>query len=250
MITSQLVAYIRTQLSANVPRETIRQSLLVNGWTEREVAEAMASVLPKTPVAIAIARPSLAGKKFALSLGFILVSAVYVIWQNVSGGQNILSQATGASATPGQSYKAANEALLQTLSQIENSTATGPVPGPTAAGSPRAPSPAPTPTPAPAPQKPTGLYADGSYNGTTADAYYGTVQVKAVITNGQLADVQFVQYPNTHSTSVYINEQAMPLLTQEAIQAQSANVSGVSGATFTSQAFQQSLASALALAKN
>jgi len=41
----------------------------------------------------------------------------------------------------------------------------------------------------------------------------------------------------------------MPLLTQEAIVAQSAQVDGVSGATFTSQAFQQSLAGALALAK-
>ncbi|HQT83108.1 MAG TPA: FMN-binding protein, partial [Candidatus Paceibacterota bacterium] len=85
---------------------------------------------------------------------------------------------------------------------------------------------------------------------SAADAYYGTVQVKAVITNGKLADVQFVQYPNTHSTSVYINQQAMPMLTQEAIQAQSANVSGVSGATDTSIAFVQSLASALARAKN
>ena len=94
-----------------------------------------------------------------------------------------------------------------------------------------------------------GLYADGSYTGTAADAYYGLVQVKAIIANGKIADVQFLQYPNDHSTSQEINSQAMPLLTQEAIQAQSANVSGVSGATETSIAFKQSLASALILAK-
>lgn len=93
-----------------------------------------------------------------------------------------------------------------------------------------------------------GAYTDGSYTGSAADAYYGSVQVEAIIRNGQLADVKFLQYPNSHSASVYINQQAMPYLTQEAIQAQSANVNGVSGATFTSQAFTQSLASALSQA--
>ena len=94
-----------------------------------------------------------------------------------------------------------------------------------------------------------GLYADGSYTGSPADAYYGMVQVKAIIRNGQIADVQFLQYPNDRDTSRAISAQAMPLLTQEAIQAQSAQVNGVSGATETSGAFVQSLASALALAK-
>lgn len=93
-----------------------------------------------------------------------------------------------------------------------------------------------------------GLYADGTYTGSATDAYYGTVQVKAVIQNGKLATVQFLQYPSDRSTSRYINGQAMPALTTEAIQAQSANVNIVSGATFTSQAFQQSLQSALASA--
>lgn len=95
----------------------------------------------------------------------------------------------------------------------------------------------------------TGAYSNGSYTGNTADAYYGMVQVKVVIRNGIIADVQFMQHPSDRNTSIYINNQAMPLLTQEAIQAQSAQVSGVSGATFTSQAFRQSLASALAQAK-
>lgn len=95
-----------------------------------------------------------------------------------------------------------------------------------------------------------GLYADGSYTGSPADAYYGTVQVKVIVSGGQITGVQFLQYPSDRSTSRYINGQAMPMLTQEAIQAQSANVNGVSGATATSGAFVQSLASALALAKN
>ena|SRR5665213_202726 len=98
--------------------------------------------------------------------------------------------------------------------------------------------------------KPTlGLYANGTYTGSSANAYYGTVQVQAVVQNGKLANVQFLQYPSDRSTSRYINGQAMPILQSEAIQVQSSNVNTVSGATFTSQAFQQSLSSALSQAQ-
>jgi len=83
--------------------------------------------------------------------------------------------------------------------------------------------------------------ANGTYTGNAADAYYGTVQVRAVIQNGKLASAEFLQYPSDRSTSRYINGQAMPILKNEAIQSQNANVNIVSGATFTSQAFQQSL---------
>ena len=88
-------------------------------------------------------------------------------------------------------------------------------------------------------------YKDGTYTGSVADAYYGNVQVQATISGGKITDVTFLQYPNDNGTSMYINSQAMPLLKQEAIAAQSANVDGVSGASETSPAFQQSLASAL-----
>jgi uncharacterized protein with FMN-binding domain len=93
-----------------------------------------------------------------------------------------------------------------------------------------------------------GRYADGTFTGKSYDAYYGNVQVSVTITGGKISSVKFLQYPNTHSTSVYINNQAMPYLQQEAIQAQSANVQLISGATFTSQAFIQSLSSALSQA--
>lgn len=92
-------------------------------------------------------------------------------------------------------------------------------------------------------------YKDGTYTGSVADAYYGNVEVSATVSGGKLTDVKFLQYPNTHSTSVVINQQAMPYLQQEAIQAQSSNVQVISGATYTSQAFIQSLASAFAQAK-
>lgn len=97
---------------------------------------------------------------------------------------------------------------------------------------------------------PPGQYVNGTYTGNPENAYYGTVQVQVAVSGGKIVDVQFLQYPNDRSTSRFINGQAMPLLRQEAIQAQSANVNGVSGASDTSGAFQQSLASALSQAKS
>lgn len=190
---------------------------------------------------------SLTFRKLVLSFGLVIISTVYALWQNVSG-----KTVSSTQNTPSQSYKTANEALLKTLVQINNPTST-PVTSQTALIS-KPSSPAPTPTP---PQSMMagnmpmhiGMYVDGSYTGSPADAYYGMVQVKAVVQNGRLADVQFLQYPNDRNTSIEINSQAMPLLTQEAIQAQSAQVDGVSGATETSAAFVQSLASALSQAK-
>ena len=111
------------------------------------------------------------------------------------------------------------------------------------------PQPVPVPQPPPAPPKPAGMYNDGTYTGSVADAYYGNVQVQATIQNAKLTAVQFLQYPSDRSTSRSINGQAMPFLIQEALAAQSASVDIVSGATETSMAFQQSLATALAAAR-
>ena len=90
-----------------------------------------------------------------------------------------------------------------------------------------------------------GQYVDGTYTGASADAYYGYIQVQAIIKNGKIVDVVFLQHPSDRTTSREINDQAMPHLKQEAISAQTAHVDGVSGATDTSQAFVQSLDSAL-----
>lgn len=93
-------------------------------------------------------------------------------------------------------------------------------------------------------------YKDGEYTGDNVDAYYGNVQVKTTIQNGKITDVQFLDYPRDRRTSERINSEAMPYLKSEAIQAQSAVVDIVSGATQTSLAFKQSLQSALLKAKN
>jgi uncharacterized protein with FMN-binding domain len=99
------------------------------------------------------------------------------------------------------------------------------------------------------PQTTTGTYKDGTYTGAVADAFYGNLQVVAVIQSGNLTDVQFPVYPNNGGHTSQLSKTDLPILKQEAIAAQSAKVNIVSGATQLSQAFAQSLTAALAQAK-
>lgn len=92
-------------------------------------------------------------------------------------------------------------------------------------------------------------YKDGSFTGAVADAYYGNVQVKVVVSNGKITSVTFLDYPKDRQHSAELSAYATPILSQEAITAQNANVDIVSGATATSEAFIQSLTDALAQAK-
>lgn len=95
------------------------------------------------------------------------------------------------------------------------------------------------------PSQQSGAYKDGEYTGPVVDAFYGNIQVKAIVQNGKLSDIQFLQYPNDRETSRTINEQMMPIIREEAISAQSADVDIVSGATDSAEAFRKSLGEAL-----
>jgi uncharacterized protein with FMN-binding domain len=88
-------------------------------------------------------------------------------------------------------------------------------------------------------------FADGAYTGPVTDAYYGLIQIQALIRGGRLVALKVLRYPSDRRTSIAINRQALPLLRDEAISAQSANVDIISGATLTSRAFVQSLGGAL-----
>jgi uncharacterized protein with FMN-binding domain len=79
---------------------------------------------------------------------------------------------------------------------------------------------------------------------------YGVVQVKATVRAGQLTAVQTTSLQGDGGRSQSIDEQAEPLLRQEALQAHSANIDIVSGATYTSQAYAQSLQSAIDRARS
>lgn len=99
------------------------------------------------------------------------------------------------------------------------------------------------------PSTATNSYKDGTYTGKISDAIYGYIQVRATVAGGKLTNVEFLDHPQDRRNSVEINDYAMPHLKEQAIQAQSAQVDGVSGATDTSQAFIESLGDALSQAK-
>ncbi|WP_246671454.1 FMN-binding protein [Mesorhizobium sp. B2-4-12] len=88
-------------------------------------------------------------------------------------------------------------------------------------------------------------FRDGTYAGPVTDAYYGPMQIQVSIQGGRLTALKVLKYPSDRSTSVRINRQALPMLRDEAISAQSANVDIISGATLSSRAFIQSLHGAL-----
>lgn len=168
-------------------------------------------------------------KKFLSSFVLIFIFTTYVLYGRQSG-----------------LFSVTNDAIAITDSKISVNNIANNLPN----SVPKQKSiPKPTPTPIPVKQITKGIYNDGSYTGSVEDAYYGNVQVQAIIQNGKIADVIFLDHPSDRNTSIRINNYAMPRLKSEAISAQSANVNIVSGATDTSMAFKLSLASALASAK-
>jgi uncharacterized protein with FMN-binding domain len=69
--------------------------------------------------------------------------------------------------------------------------------------------------------------------------------VQVTVANGKITAVQVLQYPADNPRSSSINQGTLPTLVSETLQAQSASINSVSGATYTSQGFVQSLQSAL-----
>ncbi|MEJ8283028.1 FMN-binding protein [Curtobacterium citreum] len=90
-----------------------------------------------------------------------------------------------------------------------------------------------------------GSSASGTFAGDTTQTRYGPVQVQITVANGKITDVTALQLTNSDGRSVQISQQAAPILRQEALQAQSAQIQSVSGATFTSEGYTTSLQSAI-----
>jgi uncharacterized protein with FMN-binding domain len=109
-------------------------------------------------------------------------------------------------------------------------------PGPVASGSKTA-----TATPAPTKAASNG---SGTFTGAVVQNPFGQVQVQITMSGGKITDVTALQLP-THGRSGFISQSVAPILQGEALAAQSANIDLVSGATYTSDAYAQSLQSAI-----
>lgn len=93
---------------------------------------------------------------------------------------------------------------------------------------------------------PTAAPASGSatVDGPTVNTRFGPVQVEVTIENGQITDVLALQLPSG-GRSGQISQEVEPMLSSQALSAQSANIDGVSGATYTSSAYARSMQAAL-----
>ncbi len=161
-------------------------------------------------------------KKILISIAVVAAIALYAVFASRSSAPAVSQPAT----TGGNPNIALNPTSTPDTGNNPPATSTGTGPAPKS-----------------------GQYKDGTYNGPVADAIYGRLQVVATVQNGKLASIQVPVYPTDGGHTLEVSQQSLPILKQEAITAQSANIDIISGATQTSQAFQQSLAAALAMAK-
>jgi uncharacterized protein with FMN-binding domain len=82
-------------------------------------------------------------------------------------------------------------------------------------------------------------------NGSPADTEFGPVQVQLKVTGGRIVSATAINYPQESGHDLRINSYAIPVLQQETVSAQNAQIDTVSGATVTSNGYRQSLQSAL-----
>jgi uncharacterized protein with FMN-binding domain len=90
----------------------------------------------------------------------------------------------------------------------------------------------------------TSTVKDGTFTGPSVNVNYGNVQVKITVVNGRITDAVAVKAPSGKNDR-YTN-MAVPVLKQQTLKAQSANIQGVSGASYTSYGWFTSLQGALA----
>jgi len=134
-------------------------------------------------------------------------------------------------ATTAAPAPAATATKKSTASSSPTTTATTPAPAATTAA------------PTPAKAKPS-----GTFTGSTSQTRFGPVQVQITLVDGKITAAKALQYPNNDFRSQQISQQAIPYLVQETLAANSANIQGVGGASYTSQGWYDSLVSALAKA--
>ena len=161
---------------------------------------------------------------------------------NIAGGSVIGTTGTGSSASASSS--STSSAPTKSAKPVATKKATaGATTQPAASQSATAAaSPAATQTTAPV----TSTVKDGTFTGPAVFVNYGTVQVKITVSNGKITDAVAVQAPRGKNDR-YTN-MAVPILKQQTLQAQSANIQGASDASYTSYGWFKSLQGAMAQA--
>ena len=159
---------------------------------------------------------------------------------SLSGGTTSLSGGTTTS-TPAATPTPATTKKATTTKKAPKTKK--PVPATTKKATTSTPKSTPAPVSTP---KPAGV--SGTFTGASANTVYGPVQVQITVSNGKITNATALVYPTGSFRDQEINQQAIPYLIQETLAAQSANIQGVGGASYTSQGWVGSLQSALAKA--
>ena len=158
---------------------------------------------------------------------------------NIAGGSAIGATGTGSSASA--SSPSTSKATKPTATKKPTAAATQPAATQSATASPAATqSTAAVTTPA------TSAVKDGTFTGPSVNVNYGNVQVKITVVNGRITDAVAIKAPSGKNDR-YTN-MSVPVLKQQTLKAQSANIQGVSGASYTSYGWFTSLQGALAAA--
>ena len=113
----------------------------------------------------------------------------------------------------------------------------------TSTGTPAAATPVAAAPAVPRPSAPAG--GTKTYTGSVAQTRWGPVQVAITVSGGAITDVTVPVYPDGNGRDREINAYALPVLRQEVLAAQSADIDAVSGATVTSDGYIESLQAAL-----
>jgi uncharacterized protein with FMN-binding domain len=111
------------------------------------------------------------------------------------------------------------------------------------------PTPKPTPKPSPTASSVTKTVTGSAVAVSEGRRVFGTVQVRLTLTNGKITAATAINYPSDDSRSSEISSYSIPVLSREVLQAQGTSIAVVSGATYTSNAYAQSVQAALDAAK-
>ena len=201
----------------------MKRALLIAGGT----VGGLGAVLAITP-------PQLGTSETSLSVGAAPAAPV----SNSTTDAATTAPATTQRATPAKTSaatKSANSTTTKAAAATQSAT-----PEATAT---KSPSPTPTPSATKTTAAPSTSNVSGTFTGDAINIGYGIVQVKITVSNGKITDAQAVSAPSGRNDRW--TQMSVPVLRQKTLAAQSSQITGVSGASYTSYGWYKSLVSAL-----
>ncbi|KJF17313.1 FMN-binding protein [Acidithrix ferrooxidans] len=178
----------------------------------------------------------------AASVGFVGVIAIHGPAPSTQSSALVKSSAPAQSATTTTAATASSGATTTTAATASSgATTTTAATASSGATTTTVVKAAPTTTAAPS----SSSIANATMVGKLENYGYGQMAVKVTITNNKITDVTVSSLQTAESYSLQIEQQVVPILKSEVLKAQSTRIMGITGATYTSEAYAYSIQSAL-----